>query len=189
MRILINAAVAFTLLFCVLPADARNPTAQERADIESLAYHYIFALDWRDGEAYAATFAPDGVLNYGGGQAVGREAIAAMVNSIREREMAQLKPGETGQGNAHNQHFVTSMVIDISTDGGRAVSQAYWMAVRGTPPVVNSYGHYVDELVRINGEWFYASRRTFNEQAAGRGTQPYINPVTHPAQYGIAPLD
>jgi hypothetical protein len=36
-----------------LPAAARNPTAQERADIEQLAYKYIFALDWHDPEAYA----------------------------------------------------------------------------------------------------------------------------------------
>ena len=126
-------AIAGTLIATVLSATAmaRNPTPQERTDIENLAYRYIFALDWRDPQAYAATFAPDGVLTYGGGEAKGREAIAKMVQGMRDREMANLKPGETGQGSAHAQHFVTSMVIDVSKDGRTAVAQAYWMMVRG----------------------------------------------------------
>jgi hypothetical protein len=171
------------------PSMARNPTAQERADIENLAYRYLFALDWRDAETYANTFAPDGVLNYGGGQAVGRDAIRAMVQGLRDREMARLEPGDTGQGSAHPQHFVTAMVIDVSEDGTRAVAQAYWMMVRGEEPRVTSYGHYVDELANINGEWLYTSRRTYNEQAKGRETFPYINPVTNPEVYGVKAVD
>lgn len=179
-----------TLAACLLasaltvPAFARNPTAQERADIENLAYRYIFALDWRDPEAYANTFAPDGVLNYGGGQAKGRKEIAALVQGIRDREMAKLKPGETGQGTAHGQHFVTGMVIDVSEDGTTAVAQAYWVSVMGVEPRITAYGHYVDRLVKIDGQWFYSSRRTYNEQAKGRETFPFINPVTNPQVYG-----
>ena len=33
---------------------------------------YLFALDFRDAEAYAATFTEDGVLDYGAGKIVGR---------------------------------------------------------------------------------------------------------------------
>jgi hypothetical protein len=182
-------AVILILSASISTSYARNPTPQERADIENLAYRYIFALDWRDAQGYANTFAPEGVLNYGGGQAIGREAIAAMVQGIRDREMAALEPGKTGQGNAHNQHFVTSMVIDISADGTRAIAQAYWTAIRGGQPAISSYGHYVDELTKINGEWLYTSRRTYNEQAEGRGTYPFMNPVTHPEEYGVSPLD
>ena len=189
MRSAIILSIVFSLLGLSMQASARNPTPQERADIENLAYRYLFALDWRDVQTYANTFATDGVLNYGGGQAVGREAIATMVQGLRDREMADLGPDETGQGNAHNQHFVTSMVIDVSEDGSRAVAQAYWLAVSGAEPRVNSYGHYVDELVKVDGEWLYASRRTFNEQAEGRGTLPFQNPVTHPQAYGIEALD
>lgn len=188
-----TAAIILSTLLGLLSlsaqVDARNPTAQERADIENLAYRYLFALDWRDAQTYANTFAADGVLNYGGGQAVGREEIAALVQGLREREMADLEPGETGQGNAHNQHFVSSMVIDVSEDGSRAVAQAYWIAVSGAEPGINSYGHYVDELVKVDGEWLYAARRTYNEQAEGRGTYPFSNPITHPQEYGIEPLE
>ncbi len=181
-----SLALAFTLVSFALsaPAFARNPTPQERTDIENLAYKYIFALDWRDPQAYAATFAPDGVLTYGGGEAKGREAIAKMVQGMRDREMANLKPGETGQGSAHAQHFISSMVIDVSKDGRSAVAQAYWMMVRGAEPRIAAYGHYVDRLAKINGEWLYTARRTVNEQTKGRETLPFVNPVTNPEKYG-----
>jgi hypothetical protein len=180
-----SLALAFTLAVALsAPALARNPTPQERADIENLAYRYIFALDWRDPQAYAATFAPDGVLTYGGGEAKGREAIAKMVQGMRDREMANLKPGETGQGSAHAQHFVSSMVIEVSKDGRTAVAQAYWMMVRGAEPRIAAYGHYVDRLAKIGDEWLYTARRTVNEQTKGRETLPFVNPVTNPEKYG-----
>jgi hypothetical protein len=186
MRTTIRLALATTLIAIALApsAFARNPTAQERADIENLAYRYVFALDWRDPQAYAATFAPDGVLTFGGGEAKGREAIANVVQGLRDREMANLKPGETGQGSAHAQHFITAMVIDVSKDGRTAVAQAYWMMVRGAEPRIAAYGHYVDRLVKIKDEWFYTARRTVNEQTKGRETLPFVNPVTNPEQYG-----
>jgi ketosteroid isomerase-like protein len=181
-------ALATTLIAVALsaPAFARNPTAQERADIENLAYRYVFALDWRDAQAYAATFATDGVLTFGGGEAKGREAIAKVVQGMRDREMANLKPGETGQGNFHAQHFISSMVIDVSKDGRTAVSQAYWMQVRGAEPKILAYGHYVDRLVKVKDEWLYTARKTVNEQTKGRETLPFVNPVTNPDKYGAA---
>lgn len=171
------------ILSLAAPAMARNPTAQERADIENLAYKYVFALDWHDPQAYAAAFAPDGVLIYGGGEAKGREQIAAVVQGLRDREMARLQPGETGQGNGHGKHFISSMVIDVSDDGTKAVAQATWIQVSGVEPRITSHGHYVDKLVKIDGEWLYSSRRTYNEQSKGRETLPFVNPVTNPDRY------
>lgn len=177
------AALLCALFSLSTTALARNPTAQERADIEQLAYKYVFALDWRDADAYAAAFAPDGVLNYGGGQAIGRQQIAAVINTLREREMGRLGEGETGQGNGHGKHFISSMVIDVSEDGSRAVAQATWIQIMGVEPRISAHGHYVDKLVKINGEWLYSSRRTINEQSKGRETFPFVNPVTNPEHY------
>jgi len=184
----IRVTFATTLIALALsaPALARNPTPQERTDIENLASRYIFALDWRDPQTYASTFAPNGVLLYGGGEAKGREAIAKVIQTMRDREMAKLQTGETGQGSAHAQHFVSSMVINVSRDGRSAVAQAYWMMVRGATPAISAYGHYVDRLEKIKGEWLYTSRRTVNEQTKGRETLPFVNPVTNPEQYGAA---
>mgnify|MGYP000386249110 CR=1 FL=1 len=185
MRMLTLAAVSVALAASLAaPAVARKPTAQEKADIETLAGHYIFAIDWRDPEAYAATFAPDGVLNYGGGQAVGREEIATVIRSLRERELANAEDGEETRGGGYNQHFVSNMVIDVAEDGNSATELAYWFAISGEDPAISSFGHYKDELVKIDGEWFYASRRTYNEQAEGRGTFHFFNPVTNPERYG-----
>jgi uncharacterized protein (TIGR02246 family) len=185
MRILstVTAAAAVALLLASAPSVARDPTAQERSDIENLAYRYIFALDWRDAAAYANTFAPDGVLNYGGGQAVGRDAIRKVVETMRER--AQSRPAGPNDASMPGQHFVTSMVIDVAEDGNSAISHAYWTLVGGKEPRISAYGHYADELVKIDGKWLYASRRTYNQQAEGRGTIPYVNPVTNPGRYGV----
>jgi hypothetical protein len=182
----LTLSMALIAMTVAAPAMARNPTPQERTDIENLAYRYIFALDWRDPQTYANTFAPAGVLLYGGGEAKGRDAIAKVVQTMRDREMATLKPGETGQGSAHAQHFVSSMVIDVSKDGRSAVAQAYWMMVRGAEPRIAAYGHYVDRLQKIKGEWLYTSRRTVNEQTKGRETLPFVNPVTNPERYGAS---
>src|SRR5690606_1658513 len=119
-------------------------------------YRYIFALDWRDAETYANTFTQDGVLNYGGGQAVGRDAIRTMVSNLRERELQS--PAGEGQDAHRGQHFVTAMVIEVSEDGTTAVAQAYWMHVGGRQPRVNSYGHYVDRLAKVDGKWLYTFR-------------------------------
>jgi len=74
----------------------------------------------------------------------------------------------------------------VSKNGRTAVAQAYWMMVRGAEPRIAAYGHYVDRLEKIKGEWLYTSRRTVNEQTKGRETLPFVNPVTHPEEYGAA---
>jgi hypothetical protein len=190
------------------PAAAQDSYLEDRVKIEDLMARYIFALDWRDAEGYAATFTEDGVLNYGGGQAVGREAIAAMVQTIRDREteaaataaaeaqaaveaaaQAAAEAAETADDEAeaadaeplrapHTQHFVTNIVLDI--DGSEATSWAYWVAMSNNNPEraarVSSYGHYVDTLRKVDGEWLFTSRRTYNEQVAGR-EGPDLSPI------------
>jgi hypothetical protein len=64
-------------------AVAEDNYAEDRAKIEDLQARYLFALDFRDAEAYAATFAEDGVLDYGAGKIVGRQAIREMVAGLR----------------------------------------------------------------------------------------------------------
>lgn len=182
MRTLLLAAAAAAALSG--PAFARPATGDERAAIEDLAYRYIFALDWRDSDAYANTFTQDGRLSSAAGIAEGRPAIRQVVQSIRDRELAALPEGSDGQGTGHNQHFVTSMVIEVAEDGNSARAWAYWTAVAGVEPRAAAYGHYADTLEKVDGQWLYSSRRTYNEQSEGRETHPFLNPVTNPDQYG-----
>jgi hypothetical protein len=41
---------------------------------------------------------------------------------------------------------------------------------------VSSYGHYIDELRKVDGEWLFVSRQTVNEQVEGRHAGP-MSPV------------
>lgn len=183
-------AASLALALTALPAAAQQDDAAYLADrlkIEDLMARYIFALDWRDAEGYAATFTEDGVLNYGGGQAVGREAIAAMVDGLAEREAAAAA-GAAAAATAdapavrrpRTQHFVTNIVLDIADDGQTAKGWAYWVAMSNNNPEraaeVSSYGHYIDELRKVDGEWLFVSRQTVNEQVEGRHAGP-VSPV------------
>lgn len=167
------------VLALAAPAAAQQDDADYLADrlrIEDLMARYIFALDWRDAEGYAATFTEDGVLNYGGGQAVGREAIAAMVNGLKEREAAAAAEDTSGIRRPRTQHFVTNIVLDIADDGQSAKGWAYWVSMTNNNPErdaqASAYGHYVDELRKVDGEWLFVSRQTVNEQVEGRHSGP-----------------
>jgi hypothetical protein len=133
----------------------------DRAMIEDLQARYLFAMDFRDAASYASTFTQDGVLDYGAGQLSGRQAIHDMVARTRERAATQAE----GEGPPHGRHSITSMVINV--DGDHATSVAYWFLMVNDPPDrvarVHSYGHYEDELVKVDGEWLFSLRKIYNE--------------------------
>jgi ketosteroid isomerase-like protein len=140
--------------------------ADDRAAIENLQARYMFALDWQDPDAYAATFAPDGVLVSAVAQAEGREAIRAEVVKMRENDVAAAQPGLFAFS---RRHVITNLVLAV--DGERATGRAYWIGyINDNPdrkPVLEGYGHYEDELVKVDGEWLFARRRIFNELRPG----------------------
>jgi uncharacterized protein (TIGR02246 family) len=143
---------------------AADSYAEDRAQIEDLMGRYLFAMDWRDADAYAATFTEDGVLDYAGGVEKGRAAIRAMVNGMRDNETkrnadSKLRPART-------RHNVTNTVIKIQ--GNKATARSYWTAFAnnndGRKAEISSYGHYEDELVKQNGQWLFTKRVIYNEQ-------------------------
>lgn len=166
------AALAFT-------ACSKAPVSSygdDRAKIEDLQARYLFALDFRDPEAYAATFAPDGVLDYGAGVIQGRDAIAEMVRNTRRNAEAQRAADDSGLRPAAGRHNITNIVLEI--DGDTAKGTAYWFHMGNDNPdrsaQLNSFGHYEDELVKIDGEWYFSKRKIYNEQVAewaAAGTQ------------------
>ena len=89
-------------------AHAGGNYGEDRALIEDLQARYLFALDFRDPEAYAGTFTEDGILDYGMGQIRGRKAIAEMVSNLRAGEGAASEGHfgpATGSGSPqHHQH-------------------------------------------------------------------------------------
>ena len=162
-------------------ASAEGGYAEDRALIEDLQARYLFALDFRDADAYAATFAEDGILDYGAGQIKGREAIREMVAGMRRNAEAQRAQDTSGLRPAAGRHNISNIVLEI--DGNQAVGTAYWFHMGNANPEraaqINSFGHYEDELVKIDAEWLFSKRKIYNEQVPEwvAGSE---NPVVHP---------
>jgi SnoaL-like domain len=142
-----------------------NNYARDRAEIEDLQSRYLFALDWQDPQLYASTFTADGVLIWAGGTVMGRPAIvremteAKAVDARAAAGVAPLRP-------ARRRHFISNIVLRI--DGDRAIGRAYWFEfnddIRDRRPYLGAYGHYEDELRRVDGQWLFTQRHIFNEQ-------------------------
>jgi ketosteroid isomerase-like protein len=171
----IAAAGAALLLSATAAADDASYAA-DRAAIEDLQARYLFALDFGDGEAYASTFTEDGVLDWGAGEIKGREAIADVVRNGGPPEQsgadADLRP-------AAGRHNITNIVLEI--DGDTAVGRAYWFHMGNDNPEraaqLNSFGHYEDELRKVDGEWLFSRRVIYNEQVADWSAAGNDNPA------------
>ena len=186
--IALSGGIAALMLAAAAPAVADDASyAEDRAKIEDLQARYLFALDFRDPEAYAATFAPDGILDYGAGEIKGREAIAEMVANTRRNAEAQRAADDSGLRPAAGRHNIANIVIEI--EGDTATGAAYWFHMGNDNPErsaqLNSFGHYEDELVKIDGEWYFSKRKIYNEQIAewAAGMQnPAVEPGPGPRQ-------
>src|SRR5215217_5385714 len=86
-RALSFAALALTV---ALPVSAQaqvtySPSyGQDRAEIEDLQARYLFAIDYADWDAYVATFADDGELEFASGASKGRDAIRKAVTDFAQ---------------------------------------------------------------------------------------------------------
>jgi uncharacterized protein (TIGR02246 family) len=158
-----------TFAFAVA-AQAQGGAGSDQDQIRNLMSRYVYALDGKDAESYALVFAPDAVLVYGGGEAHGRDTMRQMVKGLRERELAARGQDSSAPRPARARHFMTNLVIEV--DGDRARVKDYWMHLYNNnaerTPVVTSYGHGENELVKIDGEWLIAYRRIYNEQSEDR---------------------
>ncbi|HEY5568582.1 MAG TPA: nuclear transport factor 2 family protein [Gammaproteobacteria bacterium] len=169
--------------FAASSASAEGSYAEDRAMIEDLQARYLFALDFRDADAYAATFAEDGVLDYGAGKIQGRQAIRDMVAGLSANAERQRAADTSGLRPAAGRHNISNIVVTI--DGDRATGTAYWFHMGNNNPErsaeITSFGHYEDELVKVDGEWLFSLRKIYNEQVAEWVAGPH-NPVAHPGE-------
>ena len=145
-----------------------NTYAEERALIEDLQARYMFALDFGDIDTYVTTFTKDGVLDIGEGEWRGRETIREHLLAMPRQEEPAASPDVPKLRPASGRHNITNVVLRI--EGNKAWGRAYWFHMGNRNPersaVLDSYGHYEDELVKVNGEWLFSRRRIYNEQEA-----------------------
>ncbi|TAJ94088.1 MAG: nuclear transport factor 2 family protein [Gammaproteobacteria bacterium] len=153
----------------------------DRALIEDLQARYLFAFDFGDAEGYAGTFTEDGILDYGGGEVKGRKAIAEFIAAGRKRTEEARANTPEGQRPSIGRHIISNIVVKI--EGDKAHGVAYWTHMTSGPDGrggVDFFGHYEDEMVKVNGEWLFARRRIYNEAIPEWASQ-YVNPVTTPS--------
>src|SRR6478735_4628543 len=173
-------ALAAIALLAAAPGRAEvtySPTyGQDRAEIEDLMARYLFAIDYADWDAYVATFAEDGELEFASGKSVGREAIRTAVTNFakgigRFYHTADGKP-------AILRHVILQSSIRV--EGNRAWARSQWLEMAnhgpGDEPKIGTYGEYEDELTKTEGHWLFAKRRVLNEFIRNRGSGP-ANPV------------
>ena len=131
----------------------------DRAAIEDLQARYLFALDFHDPDLYVSTFTEDGVLDYGSGEVKGRESIKTVIARMPKPVAV---PGMRDGAARHN---ISNIVIKV--DGNKAASISYWFHYSNDNPkrtgVFDGFGHYEDELVKVNGKWFFTKRKIYNE--------------------------
>jgi hypothetical protein len=182
----IKASLGFALASVLLLAGTAAPAQAEveygqtygndRAEIEDLMARYLFAIDYSDWDAYVATFAPDGELEFASGKSKGREAIRAAVTRFAEG-IGRFYHTEDGQP-AKLRHIVLQTVIRV--EGDRAWGRSQWLEMAnhgpGDEPKIGTYGIYEDEFVRLDGRWLIARRNVLNEFIPSRGSGPE-NPV------------
>jgi hypothetical protein len=134
--------------------------AEDRAAIEDLQARYLFAMDFRDPDLYVTTFTEDGILDIGNGEIKGRQAIKDVVS-----RMPAPAAGAGGLRAAAARHNISNIVIKV--DGNKASSRSLWFHYSNSnanrTTVFDGFGHYEDELVKVNGQWLFTKRRIYNE--------------------------
>ena len=123
------------------------PTDSDYEEIRALLARYCFAIDSRDGVAWAALFTEDGVFDFKMGEPVrGHEALRGFIASVPSDRC----------------HLTANEIIEIN--GDRATVRAYALVTKESPPVISTVGAYEDQLVRTPEGWRFA-RRTFTRDS------------------------
>ena len=166
-----------SISFFTIDAALAESYAEDRAAIIDLQGRYLFAMDFQDAETYASTFAEDGVLDWARGEIKGRKAIYEFMSS---GTYDPAKGAEEGNWPAASRHFITNQVIKV--EGNTAKALAYWFqATNNTSDrrtmVLGLFGHYEDELVKIDGKWYFKKRTIYNEGLEGRHKAGQKNPA------------
>ena len=69
---------------------------------------------------------------------------------------------------AAGRHQITNIVLKIT--GNKAVGRSSWFHIGNDNPqrsnTIGGFGHYEDEMVKVNGQWFFTKRTIFNEGSA-----------------------
>jgi hypothetical protein len=164
-KTLLAASAAFLL---GLSGAALASYADDRAEIENLSNRYMVAVDAGDIETVMATWADDGVLEWVGGVEKGKAAIRKAMSNFGGARAVSVPENATSRPRTH--HHILNHVIDVN--GNTAKTVAYWFNITNSTPQKDVqlmyFGHYEDELAKVNGKWLFKKRKVFNESQPNR---------------------
>jgi hypothetical protein len=166
MKKLFPAAVA--LLLGSFPAIGLAGYADDRAEIENLSNRYMVAVDAGDIETVMSTWSEDGTLHSIFGTQHGKSEIRKAMSGFGGARAVNIPEGATSR--PRTRHQIINHVIDVN--GNTAKTIAYWFALTNNTPQKDVqllyFGHYEDELVKVNGKWLFKTRKVFNESQHNR---------------------
>jgi ketosteroid isomerase-like protein len=159
---------AIAILTALAAGSAYAGYADDRAEIENLSNRYMVAVDAGDIETVMSTWADDGVLEWVYGVEHGKAAIRKAMSNFGGARKVDIPEGATSRPRTH--HQIINHVIDVH--GDTATTIAYWFAMTNSTPQKDVqllyFGHYEDELVRVNGHWLFKRRHVYNESQPNR---------------------
>lgn len=171
-----HRVIALTMLtILVTPVAAASADLEQRVmqleareAIRALQLEYGRTLDARDWDAFSSLFARDGGT-WDGGMGVAEGPAA-----IREMMVETIGTAPNGEPHAQdNMHIITNQQVTV-TGADTAQATCKWIYVirnaDGGPRSV-LVGHYVDELVREDGDWRFKYRKVYADMA-GPGAVP-----------------
>src|SRR5678815_5663436 len=132
-RLVTFAACAITILGFTRVAWAEGLSTQDYIDIEQLYSTYNHAIDSGDGEAWAATFTPDGTFN----KFTGHDQLVGFIQQWKEK-----------MNGGNRRHWNTNLRIEPSKDGASA--SVFLMLVDVSTKGIVATGMYNDTLAAVS---------------------------------------
>lgn len=123
----------------------RTLSTDDAVAIQALYARYNHAIDFGDGDGWAACFTSNGVFSSSTGTFTGTADLAAFATAFPSRLKAR--------------HWTNNLVIEADGDGARG--KCYLMLLKlneGAPPSVLTTAIYNDALVKEADAWKFATR-------------------------------
>jgi hypothetical protein len=140
---------------------ASTSYGEDRAQIEDLQARTSSRWTSMTRRLYASTFTPDGILDYGEGDVKGREAIIKVIGGMPNNRVKKGPNGEDLRPSA-GRHQITNIVIKVTAT--RPVGRSSWFHVGNDNATrantIGGFGHYEDEMVKVNGSGSSPSGRS-----------------------------
>ncbi|MEM9033038.1 MAG: nuclear transport factor 2 family protein [Actinomycetota bacterium] len=139
-------------------------STEDRLAIRELAERYADAVCRRDADDWGATWAPEGAWDLGGHVVEGRSKLVPFWTTTMQKFPFVVQ-------------IIHSVIVD-DVDGDSATARC-WLGEQltdGDGNARSTVGHYVDELVKIEGRWHYL-RRTYQTVSVADVTLSMTNPL------------